>query len=93
LKNFVQNAASELVQSAKIATGVSAATTTSGIATVLEWIPTDIGKLATLIGLILSTVLIFTHWKKSKRAGEIHDLEKRKLEIEIENLESENNRS
>ena len=54
----------ELVQLAhnpKIASGVSALTTGTGVGTFLDWIPTDIGKLATLVGIVLSIILIRVH--------------------------------
>jgi len=66
----------------------------SGLGTILELIPNDIGKLATLIGIILSTVLIYTHWRKGRV-----EYEKTKLEIKIlmekeaERLESATRRS
>jgi len=56
--------------SSPITTATSAATatptTSSGIATVLQWIPDDIGKLATLVGLVLSAVLIRYHVNKTR---------------------------
>ena len=56
--------------SSPITTATSAATatltTSSGIATALQWIPDDIGKLATLVGLILSAVLIRYHVNKTR---------------------------
>ena len=58
-----------------MATVTSATTVGSGTATWLEWVPSDIGKLATIIGIILSTVLIYTHLKKQKREEEKHNLE------------------
>ena len=55
---------------------VAAVTTTSGLGLVLNYIPDDIGKLATLVGIILSTVLIRNHLRKGQA-----DLEKTQLEI------------
>ena len=56
--------------SSPITTATSAATatltTSSGIATVLQWIPDDIGKLTTLVGLVLSAVLIRYHVNKTR---------------------------
>lgn len=48
----------QIVHNPKIAAGVSAMTTGTGAGTVLDWIPDDIGKLATLVGIILSVILI-----------------------------------
>ena len=56
--------------SSPITTATSAATatltTSSGIATVLQWIPDDIGKLTTLVGLVLSAVMIRYHVNKTR---------------------------
>ena len=91
MTNFVQNVAQDIAQSAKIATAVSTTTIGSGVATILEWIPDDIGKVATLIGMLLSTILIYTHIKKYKREGreQEREEEKHKLQIEILTLERE----
>lgn len=75
--------AQAVLGSPKVAGVVSAATTTTGLSTVFELIPDDIGKLATVIGIILSAVLIYTHLKK-------HRVEVRKLELEIASLERRN---
>ena len=54
----------QLLNSAKVATSVAATTVTTGLGTVLDLIPNDIGKLATLVGICLSVVLIGTHlWR------------------------------
>lgn len=62
--NLMQQFAKELVELAsnpKVATGVVAGTTSTGVGTWLYWIPNDIGKLASLVGIILSIVLIAVH--------------------------------
>ena len=46
--------------SPKIATAVAAVTTGTG-ASWLWWVPDDVGKLATLVGVVLSVVLIRVH--------------------------------
>lgn len=74
----VKEGLQELASNPKIASTVSAATTTTGIGTCLEWIPNEIGKLATLVGIVLSLVLIYTHW----RNGRI-EYQKTQLEIAI----------
>lgn len=51
----------ELAQNPKIGTTVAAATSTSGLGTFLDLIPNDIGKLATLLGIVLSIVLIYAN--------------------------------
>lgn len=74
----VRNAVEQVVTSPKVAGSVSAVTTGSGLGTVLDVIPNDIGKLATLIGIILSLVLIYTHWRRGRV-----EYEKTRLEIAI----------
>ena len=68
----------EVTQNAKIATTVSTFTTGIGLGTMFELIPHDIGKLATVVGIVLSIVLIYTHWRK----GRI-EYEKTKIELMI----------
>ena len=70
--------AQEIASNAKVAVLVSSSTMGTGMGTVLDLIPDDIGKLATLIGIILSSVLIYTHWRK----GRIEYM-KTQLEIKI----------
>lgn len=70
--------ATNLVSDIKIAWVTVMGTIGSGLGTVLEMIPNDIGKLATLVGIILSSVLIYTHFRK----GRI-EYEKTHLEILI----------
>ena len=70
----------EVAQSPKIAGAVSTATVGTGFAEVLNLIPDEIGKLATLVGIVLSSVLIYTHWRKGH-------IEYRKVKLEIAALE------
>ncbi len=79
------NQVSQTVSDVKTAAATSAATVTTGSATWLEWIPSDIGKLATLIGLILSSVLIYTHLQKLQRDRERHEIEMAIKRKELEN--------
>lgn len=66
----------ELAQNPKIASSVSTLTTGTGLGTLLDIIPNDIGKLATVVGIILSSVLIYTHWRKGR-------IEYKKTQLEI----------
>lgn len=58
----------EILHNPKIAATVSAMTTGTGAGTFLDWIPNDIGKLATVIGIILSIILIRVHLIGLKKA-------------------------
>jgi len=69
----------------KIAATTSVATITAGFASFLNLIPNTIGVVASILGVILTTVLIITHIKKMYRDKDQseRDAEKDKLEIEI----------
>ena len=66
----------ELVQNPKVAWSMSTLTTGTGLGTILDAIPNDIGKLATVVGIILSSVLIYTHSRKGR-------IEYKKTQLEI----------
>lgn len=74
---------SDIFSDIKVAASVATITWSSGLATFLEWIPMDIGKLATLIGIVLSLVLIRSHLKRAKREEEEHRV---KMELLIREL-------
>ena len=76
----------KVLTDAKAAIGASAATITTGAAHNLQWIPDDIGKLATLLGIILTSILIISHSYKlyreqrdskirEEREQELHNME------------------
>lgn len=90
------NLLGRILTDAKTAIGASAATITTGTATSLQWIPDDIGKLATLLGVILTSILIITHSFKlyheqknaklrEEREQEAHDME---MELKKEKLKA-----
>lgn len=56
----------QMVQDVKTGATVGIGTAATGVSTWFEWIPSDIGKLAALVGLVLSCVLIYIHWKKGR---------------------------
>ena len=68
---------SEVIQLAtdpKTAAAVATTTTGTGISTIFDLIPNDIGKLATIVGMALSAILIYSH---------LLSVKKTKLEITI----------
>ncbi len=67
-----------LVNDVRIGVVVSTTTTGSGLGVILDLIPNDIGKLATVVGIILSVVLIYTHLRKG-----FIEHKKTMLEVEI----------
>jgi len=78
---------SEILNDMKVAYSVSIVTWSSGLATFLEWIPADIGKLATLIGIILSLVLIYTHLKRTKLEEDEHKIKMKLLNKQLKDKE------
>ena len=74
MRNLIQ----EIAVSPKPAIAVAMSTTGTGMGTIFDLIPDDIGKLATLIGIVLSSVLIYTHTRRM-----MMDSKKSKLELEI----------
>ena len=72
---------SDSLSDPRVGTVVSTITTGTGVGTVLNWIPSDIGKLASVVGIALSLVLIWLYFKKG--LTEIEDRKKIKLEIEL----------
>ena len=52
-----------LLHDLRLAWASAVAAMGSGAATVMEWIPDDIGKPVSLAGLILTIVLIRLHWR------------------------------
>lgn len=68
----------EILTNPKTSVAVSSTTMGSGLGYVTGWIPDDIAKLATLVGAVLSIVLIRYWWRKGRA-----DLTKTRLEIEI----------
>lgn len=51
----------QLAVSPKVGVAVSAATAGTGVGTIFEMIPDDIGKLATLVSIVLASILIYSH--------------------------------
>ena len=50
----------------KIAWVTAGATMSTGLATVIDMIPKDIGTYASILGMILTSVLIVTHWRNGR---------------------------
>lgn len=83
------NIRDEILHNPKIAATVSAITTGTGSGMMLNWIPDDIGKLSSLIGIILAIILIRVHWVTLKKSQLELEIMKRK---EIERKEAVNQR-
>lgn len=80
---------SDVLTSPKLAGSVSLGTTATGAATWLSWIPDDIGKLATVVGIALSLVLI-TYWiNKIRTEYKMDKLKYEELLISIQKARKE----
>ena len=77
MKTFLINLVGDAAQNPKIAATVSAGTIGSGTLTVLEWIPANIGSIASMVGIVLSSVMIYIHLKQ-------HFLKMKLLQKELE---------
>ena len=77
MKTFLIQTVNAAIQSPKTAVTVSTATIGSGTLTVLEWIPANIGSIASMVGIILSSVMIYIHLKQ-------HFLKMKLLQKELE---------
>ena len=72
-----------LIHDLRLAWASAVAATGSGTATMMQWIPTDIGKLAALAGAILTLVLIRLHWRNGNARYDQMMLDREKTLLEI----------
>lgn len=68
----------------KVAATVAMGAMGTGFSMALALIPNDIGKLASVVAIVLTAVLIRNHLRNGKKL----DLENRKLQIELTQLEA-----
>ena len=55
-----------------------------GLGTIMDFIPDDIGKLASVLGIVLTTILIINHWRMGAMQRENLRLENERLIRELE---------
>ena len=79
---IIKSLTESLASNAKVAV-VAVSTTISGIGTILDVIPDDIGKLATLLGVVLTTVMIYTRITHSRIERERAQLEVDILKVKL----------
>lgn len=83
----LKHGATYLLHDTKVAAGTAVGTTATGLITQwLDFIPDNVGKLAALIGICLSIVLIWTHISRGRREDKESELRRKKLELEIARL-------
>lgn len=86
-----------ILQDPRVANVVATGTVASGMGTYLSLIPDEIGKLATLVGLLLTLILSYSHWiiikknrlelriaerKEEERLAEMEDRKKHGLPLQ-----------
>jgi hypothetical protein len=76
----------DLVTDPRTASAVSGGTVASGLGTWTDAIPNDIGKVATLIGAILSLIMIYVSLKKNAREAAEFEIKLHILTIERDKL-------
>lgn len=74
MKNFVMQLITDVVQSPKVAHTVGGATVGTSLAALIELIPADVGKVGVLFGILLSSLLVWVNYRKSKQDTERHKL-------------------
>lgn len=72
------------INSVKLAWTSAVTTLGVGLGTIMEFIPDDIGKLASVFGIVLTTILIVNHWRMAPL-----NRENKRLETENKRLENE----
>lgn len=82
-----------LMTDPRVAYATAGGTTGTGLGTWMDWIPNDIGKLATLVGICLSITILIIHWRKElrdtearERARQEEDLRQELLRAQIEQV-------
>lgn len=75
---IIKSLVEEVLQNPKAAHTIAVATVATGVSDMLDWIPDDVGKLATFLGVVLTTVVIFTSIRRGR-----YEYEKAQLEIEL----------
>ena len=73
-----------LLESPPVGHAVAGGTLTTGVATWLNLIPNEIGKLATLVGIVLSLVLIVMHIRKMRHDSAESELRRELLRLKIQ---------
>lgn len=56
-----------LLHTPKTGAAVAGTTLTTGLSTLMDWLPNSVGEVASIVGIILSGVLIYVHLRKSGR--------------------------
>jgi len=76
----------DLLTDPRAASAVSGTTVTSGLATWLDMVPNEIGKLATLVGTVLSLVMIYVYIQKNSREAKESSVQLEILMLERDRL-------
>lgn len=88
LKEELMRHAPDVLQSPKVAAIVASTTIATGTGTIFEWIPSNIGSIVSVLGGILTTILIVSHIIRIFRDSRHGKLKFEKLELEIAQLKT-----
>lgn len=80
-------------ESPKIASSVTAATVGVGWGTTSNYIPSDIGEVGVVVGIITSAIIVYFQAKKAWSSDKLNKLEYKKKEIECYLLRQEKEKS
>ena len=80
--------ATEVLNNPKVAVTVASTTMGTGLGTILDFIPDDIGKLTTVVGGILSVVIIYNLLARLSMARKQDKLESQKTSLEVRALQA-----
>ena len=88
LKAELTRLAADALQSPKVAVGVALTTSATGTGTIYDWIPNNIGPLASALGVVLTAILVISNIDKMIRERRSSELNDQRLELEISRLKS-----
>ena len=77
--NFVESKVSAAV--------TSAGTVVSGVSSAMAWIPEALGYAATIIGIVLSSIMIYNQWHNGKAERKKTHLETEVLKVKLAKIE------
>lgn len=89
MKSLMQSAIA-IVQEPKTGVAVGAGTFATGMANWMECIPNDIGKLVSLIGILVSVIMLIYHVRKDRREERMSRIRYRVKQEELRKLKKEN---
>lgn len=88
LKTELTKLATDVMQNPKVAMGVALTTSGTGTATAYDWLPSNIGEIASAFGVVLTVILAISNIDKMVRERRSDKLKNERLELEIARLKT-----